>query len=244
MSLEAAQAGWSRSGAEPTVDSAVGPSPSTRAASTSLILIRHGVTDWNRAHRFQGHIDIPLNDEGRRQAAAVARRFAASPDRERIAAIHVSDLSRAVQTAAPIAEALGLPLQRDPSLRERHYGGFEGRTHEELERDEPDAWRRWRARDPDFVPPGGGESLRGFHTRVEGALRALARRHPSRIVIAVAHGGVLDCAYRIAAGLPMQAPRGHSLLNASLNRISFDGSRFALVDWADVTHLDEALDDA
>ncbi len=62
-------------------------------------------------------------------------------------------------------------------------------------------------------------------------------------MVAVAHGGVLDCAFRIAAGLPLDAPRGHDLLNASLNRIAFDGDGFRLIDWADVAHLEGALDD-
>jgi len=210
---------------------------------TTIILVRHGVTDWNRASRFQGQIDIPLNDEGRRQAEATGRRLGADAGRERIAAVHSSDLSRAAQTAEPIARALGLPVQHDMSLRERHYGDFEGRTHDEIASELADAWQRWRAREPDFALPGGGESLRGFHARVEGALLALAARYPSATVVAVAHGGVLDCAYRIAAGLPLDAPRGHDLLNASLNRIMFDGGRFRLLDWADVAHLDEALDD-
>ena len=94
------------------------------------------------------------------------------------------------------------------------------------------------------INAGGGESLRAFHARVEAALRLLVGKYPSRIVVAVAHGGVLDCAYRIASGLPLDAPRGHALLNASLNRIEFDGTRFALGAWAEVSHLDEALDDA
>lgn len=210
---------------------------------TTIILVRHGVTDWNQERRFQGQIDIPLNDEGRRQAEATGRRLGAESGRERIAAIHSSDLSRAAQTAEPIARALGLPVLHDASLRERHYGDFEGRTHDEIASELADAWQRWRAREPDFVLPGGGESLRGFHERVEGALLSLAARYPSATVVAVAHGGVLDCAYRIAAGLPLDAPRGHDLLNASLNRIVFDGRRFRLLDWADVAHLDEALDD-
>ncbi|HRO58872.1 MAG TPA: histidine phosphatase family protein [Burkholderiaceae bacterium] len=227
-----------------SLEAGQGQGGSEAGQCTSVILVRHGVTDWNQARRFQGHIDIALNDEGRRQAELTARCLAGSAERDRIAAVHVSDLSRAVQTAEPIARALGLPLQHDPSLRERYYGSFEGRTHEEIDREEPEAWRRWRDREPDFALPGGGESLRSFHARVEAALRGLVQRYPSRIVIAVAHGGVLDCAYRIASGLPLDAPRGHALLNASLNRIGFDGSRFTLVDWADVAHLDEALDDA
>ncbi len=210
---------------------------------TTIILIRHGVTDWNQARRFQGQIDISLNAAGRRQAALTARRFAAESEHERVAAVHSSDLSRAAQTAGPIARALGLQVVHDPALRERRYGGFEGRTHEELQRDEPEAWRRWRAREGNFVPPGGGESLRQFHLRVERVLLDLANRYPGKSIVAVAHGGVLDCAYRIGAGLALDAPRDHQLLNASLNRLAFDGERFSLVGWADVAHLDHALDD-
>jgi len=213
------------------------------AGLTTIVLVRHGVTDWNLDRRFQGQIDIPLNDEGRRQAELTGRRLASDPERERIAAVHTSDLSRAAQTAEPIARALGLPLHADPALRERNYGAFEGRTHDELAQQEVEAWARWRAREPDFDLPGGGESLRAFHARVERALLGLAGRYPSATVVAVAHGGVLDCAFRIAAGLPLDAPRGHDLLNASLNRIAFDGERFSLLDWADVAHLEDALDD-
>lgn len=212
-------------------------------AGTTLILVRHGVTDWNRARRFQGQIDIPLNEEGRRQAALTGQRLAAEASQRPVAAVYTSDLSRAMQTAEPIARGLGLAVRAEPALRERHYGNFEGCTHEQLARDQADAWRRWRAREPDFVLPGGGESLRDFHQRVEQVLRHLATSHPAATVVAVAHGGVLDCAYRIAAGLPLDAPRGHDLLNASLNRIAFRDGRFALIDWADVAHLDDVLDD-
>jgi probable phosphoglycerate mutase len=211
---------------------------------TRIILVRHGVTDWNRARRFQGQIDIPLNDEGRRQAELTGRRFASGSEGQPVSAVLASDLARAMQTAEPIARSLGLPVQQEPRLRERHYGAFEGLTHDEIERQHEDAWHRWRRREPDFALPGGGESLRSFHRRVEEALRSLAERYRCATIVAVAHGGVLDCAYRIAAGLPLDAPRGHELLNASLNRIEFDGSRFGLVDWADVAHLDRSLDDA
>ncbi|HWS75234.1 MAG TPA: histidine phosphatase family protein [Quisquiliibacterium sp.] len=206
---------------------------------TELVLLRHGVTAWNRAKRFQGHIDIPLDDEGHRQARLAARRLA----REPVAAVYASDLGRAVQTAMPIAEALGLPLQSEPGLRERHYGAFEGLDHDALQRDHADAYVRWREREPDFALPGGGETLRTFHARVDAALRRIVLRHPGKRVVAVTHGGVLDCVYRIASGLDLTAPRRHDLLNASLNRIAWDGARFRLLVWADVDHLGAALDD-
>jgi len=73
-------------------------------------------------------------------------------------------------------------------------------------------------------------------------MRALAARHPGTSVVEVTHGGVLDCAYRSATGLGMREPRQHDLLNASINRIIFDGERFSLVGWADVAHLRRAED--
>lgn len=211
----------------------------TTSDTVELILVRHGVTEWNRERRFQGQIDIPLADEGLHQALRTGRRLADCP----VHAVYTSDLARARQTAEPIAAAKGLALTFEPGLRERHYGGFEGLTRDEISRDQADAFRRWREREPDFVLPGGGESLRQFHQRVERTLMALALRHAGQTVVAVTHGGVLDCAYRIATGMPLDSPRGHDLLNASLNRIVWQDGAFRLLAWADVSHLAQALDD-
>ncbi len=205
---------------------------------TELIMIRHGVTAWNKERRFQGQIDIPLDDEGLRQAQLLGQSMAGAA----LAAVYASDLTRARQTAEPLASALGLPVVAEPGLRERHYGDFEGCTWDELQREHAADFARWRAREPDFSLPGGGETLLALHDRVEATMRALAARHPGGSVVAVTHGGVLDCAYRIATGLGMREPRQHDLLNASINRILFDGERFSLVGWADVAHLRQADD--
>ena len=205
---------------------------------TELIMIRHGVTAWNKERRFQGQIDIPLDDEGLRQAQLLGQSMAGAA----LAAVYASDLTRARQTAEPLASALGLPVVAEPGLRERHYGDFEGCTWDELQREHAADFARWRAREPDFSLPGGGETLLALHDRVEATMRALAARHPGASVVAVTHGGVLDCAYRIATGLGMREPRQHDLLNASINRIVFDGERFSLVGWADVAHLRQADD--
>ena len=205
---------------------------------TELIMIRHGVTAWNKERRFQGQIDIPLDDEGLRQAQLLGQSMAGAA----LAAVYASDLTRARQTAEPLASAIGLPVVAEPGLRERHYGAFEGRTWDELQREHAADFARWRAREPDFSLPGGGETLLALHDRVEATMRALAARHPGASVVAVTHGGVLDCAYRIATGLGMREPRQHDLLNASINRIVFDGERFSLVGWADVAHLRQADD--
>jgi len=195
--------------------------------------VRHGVTLWNRAHRFQGHTDIGLDEEGHEQARRTGQRLRNLP----LAAVYSSDLARAMETAAPIALAQGLTVTQEPELRERYYGSFEGRTHDELLRDHAALFERWRAREPDFALPGGGESLRDFAARIELVLRRIAMAHQGVRVAVVTHGGVLDCAYRLAAGLALAAPREHHLLNASLNSIAWDGARFTVRAWGDVAHL-------
>jgi len=198
------------------------------------------VTAWNRQRRFQGHRDIGLDDQGHEQARRLAGRLADAG----LVAVHTSDLARARDTAAPVAARLGLPAVTDTGLRERCYGDFEGRTYDEIEAAFPDAFARWQAREPDFVLPGGGESLRDFAARCAEAFERIARSYPGGRVAAVSHGGVLDIAYRLATGLALEAPRRHELLNASINRIRFEDGRWSLVDWADVAHLDSVLDDA
>ena len=208
-------------------------------SATELVLVRHGETAWNRARRIQGHTDIALNELGHQQAQRTGRRLA----RESISAVVSSDLSRAHQTASAIAQACGLPVQSDARLRERAFGAFEGRDHAELQRDWAADYARWKAREPDFVLPGGGESLSQFQLRIEQVLYELAERHIGARVVVVAHGGVLDAAYRMGSGLALTAPRTFDLLNASVNRLHYVGARFELGGWGDVSHLSASLDD-
>ncbi len=208
-------------------------------AATELILIRHGVTAWNQEGRFQGCLDIGLADEGHDQARLTGERLASTP----LAAVYSSDLSRAMQTAAPIARTQSLEVVADPGFRERHYGAFQGFTGAQISERDPQSWQRWRAREPDFVLPGGGESLRQFYERVRDALHRVAGCHAGQSVAIVTHGGVLDCVYRLGTGMALSAPRQHDLLNASLNRVGWDGVRFVVRDWADVAHLPRSIDD-
>ena len=97
--------------------------------------------------------------------------------------------------------------------------------------------RRWREREPDFAP-GGGETLEGFYARCVGCASALAARHPGQTIALVAHGGVLDCLYRAATRLGLQAARSWSLGNASVNRLLWHGDGFTLVGWNDAAHLE------
>lgn len=212
--------------------------------STRILFIRHGETAWNRIKRIQGHIDIPLAETGVVQAQRLAERLVreAHGDR-RLDAIYSSDLQRAQQTAAPTALALGLAVRLVAGLRERAYGVFQGHDSGEIAQRYPDDYARWQTRDPGFAPEGG-ESVRAFYHRVVHAVEAIVQAHPGERIACVTHGGVLDCVYRYANGLGLDAPRDYALLNTSINTVAFESDGKARVlEWADVAHLDGASDD-
>jgi probable phosphoglycerate mutase len=212
--------------------------------TTQILFIRHGETDWNRIKRIQGHIDIPLNATGLTQAAQLAAHFEREAEAGgRLDAVYSSDLQRAQQTARPFADALGLPLQLSEGLRERWYGAFQGHDSDEINNKFPEEYVEWQTRDPGFAPPGG-ESQRVFYHRVLHAVEPIVAAHPGGRIALVAHGGVLDCLYREATGMTLEAPRQHELLNASVNRLRSDSAHLTLLQWGDVSHLEAlALDE-
>lgn len=206
--------------------------------ATRIIAIRHGETAWNVDTRIQGHLDIPLNDTGRRQAERMARSLATEP----IHAVYSSDLSRAFETASTLSrhhpELRGRAPAPVPALRERCFGEFEGQTWVDIESQWPEDSERWRRREPHWAPQGG-ESLVQLRERIERALQELAARHVGEQIALVAHGGVLDAMYRLATGLDITAPRSWPLTNTAINRLLWTPDSLTLVGWGDVRHLEE-----
>jgi probable phosphoglycerate mutase len=205
-------------------------------ATTTLMIIRHGETEWNRDLRFQGHGDSPLTGVGRAQAQALAERLADAP----IDRLISSDLGRTRETAGYIATATGLEPTTDPRLRERHYGPFEGLTIPEIEVRHPEAYARFRTDDPEYVLPGG-ESHRQHYERNVGFFKAYVKDHPGTTAALVAHGGVLDSVFRFVARLPLNQPRCYLVPNTSLTVVKhgrFYGTlRWVMETWGDVSHL-------
>lgn len=207
--------------------------------ATRILAIRHGETAWNVDTRIQGQLDIPLNDTGRWQAQRVAAAIA----HEGLHAVYSSDLLRAHETAQAVASAASLPITSDTGLRERAFGTFQGLTFAEIDARWPDQAQRWRQRDPAFGAEGG-ETLRAFYDRVVATATRLAAAHPGQTIALVAHGGVMDCLYRAATRVDLQAPRSWQLGNASINRLLYTPEGFTLVGWSDTHHLDaEARDE-
>mgnify|MGYP000644386267 CR=1 FL=1 len=144
--------------------------------ATRILAIRHGETAWNVDTRIQGHLDIPLNEVGLRQAQHLGQSLA---QRDAVDAVYASDLSRAHTTASAIAQAMGQSVTAHTGLRERHFGAFQGRTFAEIEAELPEHALLWRKRAPDWTPPGPGESLITLRERVIRTVDELAGRHVS-----------------------------------------------------------------
>ncbi|OYU29757.1 MAG: histidine phosphatase family protein [Comamonadaceae bacterium PBBC2] len=203
--------------------------------ATRILAIRHGETAWNVDTRIQGHLDIPLNEVGLRQAQHLGQALAL---RDAVDAVYASDLSRAYTTASAIAQAMGQSVSAHTGLRERHFGAFQGRTFAEIEAELPDDARHWRKRTPEWAPPDGGESLIVLRERILKTVDELASRHPGQQIVMVAHGGVMDILYRAATRLDLQAPRTWQLTNTAVNRLLWTPQGLSLVGWGDTSHLD------
>jgi broad specificity phosphatase PhoE len=200
-----------------------------------LVLVRHGVTDWNREGRFQGHLDPPLSDAGRHEAALAARRIAADPVL-RPARVISSSLARALETASVIAEAAGVAVEPDPRLIEIGQGEWEGRTHTELEATDPDRYRAWRDASGIRQPPGG-ESIEAAAERMAAAVSELADGAGWPVCL-VSHGGTLRILAHALLGLGgSDRFRALDVDNASISVLGWNGATWRLERWNDTRHL-------
>ncbi len=168
--------------------------------TTRLWLVRHGQTDWNLKGRFQGQADPPLNATGLRQAHDLAARL----DGTAYAALYSSDLLRARQTAAALADRIGLRVRLDARLREVSHGVWDGLLVTEVQARYGGSWAE-RQRNPDVARPPGGETVVEVATRVAAALDDIARLHPGAEVLVVSHGLALATALCRAWGRPLRA---------------------------------------
>ena len=151
---------------------------------TTLLFIRHGLTDWNAEKRWQGHADIPLNETGYAQAEALACRLADWP----IERIISSDLQRCAQTAQAIAaHHPRIELTYDPIWRERDVGDFAGLTFTDIQEKFPECLNKQRGM---FDPPNG-EPFKSLRRRAMNAYEKALAAHAGQMVAIVTHGGIL-----------------------------------------------------
>ena len=165
-----------------------------------VVLWRHGQTGHNLANRFQGQLDIGLDDVGRVQAAKAARMLARLHPTRLVS----SDLSRAADTAAALAAVTGLEVETDPQLRELHAGAWQGLLRHEIEGRWPDEFAAWRRGDD--VPIGGGERRSELAVRVSDAIeRHTEQTEDGGVLVVTAHGGALRAGMLRLLGLPIEA---------------------------------------
>jgi len=162
---------------------------------TTILLARHGETDWNREGRMQGQSDQPLNALGRAQAGALAEALVGVE----LAAVYSSDLRRAYETARIVADARGMDVVVTAALREVDFGEWEGMRRDEIEHRFPVGHSRWRR----YEGHGWehGESYEEMGARVVAAVLGIAAGHPGEQVLLVAHGGPIRAVHAHASGL-------------------------------------------
>ena len=201
---------------------------------TTLLLARHGETDWYRARRWQGHADRPLTERGRAQAMDLARRLA---DIE-LDAVYSSDLRRARETAQAVAEAQEVGLIQLPELREVNVGSWEGLTREEAETRFPDGFRRWRAGATGWED---GETYAEMARRVLAAVGRIASDNEGGRVLIVSHGGPIRAIHGAALGLDVEAYRRIRPVepNARLSAVCVEDGR--LTELCPAGRIDELL---
>jgi len=198
-----------------------------------LYLIRHGEVEWNRENSYIGATDLPLNDEGKKQAALLADRLA----QHKVSAVYSSDLIRARETAEIIAERFGLQVIMVPQIREVNYGEWEGVSETKLPTSHPEIYHDWRV-NPAEVRIPGGETFAELRDRAFSAFRRIAESHPSEDVVIVGHKSVnrviLCCLMGIDINRYKQIAQGNAALNVIERR---EDGRFVVESVNDGVHL-------
>lgn len=188
---------------------------------TIIGFVRHGVTDWNEQMRIQGHSDIPLNETGRKQAEAIAKRL----KREDWDLIVSSDLSRAHETAKTIAKALNLEIEVTPQLREMYCGQAEGT----IEAERIERWgKNWRELDLGF------EKDEAIADRGVSCVEELIRKYPGKRILIVSHGGLIG---RTLKRLIPHVDTKEHLQNTSLTVLKFHDDRWDCELYNCIEHL-------
>lgn len=150
--------------------------------ATTILLIRHGETAWNRGKVFRGTHDVPLNDNGREQA-----RLAGEALRSRtIDAAYTSALSRAAETAQIVLAAHGVTAAVDPGLLDFNYGDWTGKEDARVARDWPAEHAAWTSQPRSLRVPGG-DTLEEVFGRAFGAMEKIAVEHAGQTVALFAH---------------------------------------------------------
>jgi len=200
-----------------------------------LILVRHGSTIWNAEGKYQGTIDVPLSDKGRREAQMVAERLR----NEDIKAVYSSELIRARETAEIIASPHNLPVKVIPELGEINFGDWEGLTAREIkDKYGEDAYRTW-LEDPVNANISGGDHITEFAERVVQGFNKVIEAHPEDTVVVATHGGALMVLGCHLHGEDLRCFRKYYHHNAAISVVELEGDAFRFKHLNCQEHLQE-----
>ncbi|MEL6268822.1 MAG: histidine phosphatase family protein [Chloroflexota bacterium] len=197
-------------------------------------LIRHGETDWNTQHRWQGHAPTSLNASGHAQARSLGSHLRDEP----IGVVYSSDLPRAFQTAQPIAAAHNLNPISDPRFREINVGVFQALFPDELAELYPNELAAWRTGNRDYAPPAG-ESRNATTERAMAGFSEVTDNADVGGIAIVTHGGT------IRLMLPVICPNDPKLQgkipvpNTSYTLLERSGDRWYIVELTATPHLED-----
>lgn len=203
--------------------------------STSIILIRHGETEWNALGKFQGSRDIDLSEEGIMQADFLKKRINKNFDY-----IYCSPLKRALKTAQILSENMEINPVIYEDLREIDFGKWEGLTIEDIKNNYPEIFREWLTDDTTGPLCGGDHSLRDASIRAKHAILNIASENKGKNIAVVAHGGIIKAALIGIFNWNMTMYHRLRLGNTSVSRLYFDDSMTPIIlGLNDTSHLPE-----
>ena len=198
----------------------------------TLLIARHGETEWNAVGRIQGHTDIGLSSIGAAQARSLGERLSGLS----IDAAYSSDLKRTSETAKLALRERGTVLIETPLLREYHKGEFEGMTLSEIKSQFPDEYPKYLEKNLDYAPKGG-ESTRAVSARMAQIIGEIKSKHLDQTVLIVSHGGVLRAAMVSLLGMPLEGNWSFVFGNCGLTIIDTFADNAVLRQFNDTSHL-------
>ncbi|MBF8437461.1 alpha-ribazole phosphatase [Halanaerobiaceae bacterium Z-7014] len=201
------------------------------ADKKEIILIRHGETEWNKVRKYQGHMDIELNDWGRQQAGEAAKELA-NLDIDYFAS---SDLKRARETAEIIASFHNNNIKEFKELREMNFGEWEGKGFKEIKNDYPEDFQKW-IEDPIKFSPPAGETLKEFQDRVLEGFNTILENGFDRNAI-VTHGGVIMVFLATILEMPLINYRKFEVANTGITRVNLYDNSYVLKEFNSQSHM-------
>jgi broad specificity phosphatase PhoE len=199
-----------------------------------ILLVRHGETDWNRHGKFQGHLDVPLNEVGLAQAEALGLVLR----KERFAAFYSSPLKRALETVRIIRlHHPGVPFYIEPDLMEMNLGEFDGMEAVRWAALYPEFLQAWK-KEPAAIRMPGGETLQEVQDRALGVLFSIAGRHkPGEKVLVCTHNFVILAVLCRVLGISLNRFREIGQSNGSINRLRYEAGEIRAEKLNDDSHL-------